>query len=435
MPTSVGPNTYGEENLVFGFDTGDTVNSYKGEPTTNNIPSQRYSIELSRAVQDVSASWSESEQAWYVTLPSGSETHYRGIRLENDINQYTTYEPTGSDVTFSYNIQALSDGLWSFIDHNNAAVTGSQSYGNDNRSYTAGGTSFALEKGKVYRAKGSYITQANDPLMTGSLYKCYTTMCLAPANETNTSFLLTGAISETKTVKIWNIQHELKDHATQFTTGTRTNTDSLVDIAGTGSVDLSNVSFDSNAQMTFDGTDDYLTLPDIDTYSSTAKFTIEGVVRARGGNWGRIFTNGSNGVSGGVTGFINTDLIISTSSSRPYIQLRVGNSGFILATQISIKTWDNDDFVMYFAFSANKESRTGTYLFRFGQNNGLIQEELSGTYTPGTATGFVENRLGAETDNEAYARMDMYMFKMYDRELSLSEMRKNYNAIKGRFNI
>jgi hypothetical protein len=32
MPTSVGPNTYGEENLVFGFDTGDTVNSYKGQP-------------------------------------------------------------------------------------------------------------------------------------------------------------------------------------------------------------------------------------------------------------------------------------------------------------------------------------------------------------------------------------------------------------------
>jgi hypothetical protein len=90
---------------------------------------------------------------------------------------------------------------------------------------------------------------------------------------------------------------------------------------------------------------------------------------------------------------------------------------------------------MYFAFSANKENRTGTYLFRFGQNNGLIQEELSGTYTPGTATGFVENRLGAETDNESYAQMDMYMFKMYNRELSLDEMRKNYNVIKGRFNI
>jgi hypothetical protein len=90
---------------------------------------------------------------------------------------------------------------------------------------------------------------------------------------------------------------------------------------------------------------------------------------------------------------------------------------------------------MYFAFSVNKENSTGTYLFRFGQNNGLIQEELSGTFTPGTATGFVENRLGGETDDETYAQMDMYTFKMYDRELSMSEMRQNYNATKTRFGL
>ena len=37
MPTSVGPNTKGEENLVFGYDLGDTGNSYKGEPTVNLV--------------------------------------------------------------------------------------------------------------------------------------------------------------------------------------------------------------------------------------------------------------------------------------------------------------------------------------------------------------------------------------------------------------
>jgi hypothetical protein len=223
----------------------------------------------------------------------------------------------------------------------------------------------------------------------------------------------------------------------RFTSFERLSTEALFDLTKKTSINLTNVSFDSNGQITFDGTDDYLTLPDIDTYSSTAKFTIEGVVRAIGGNWSRIFTNGSNGVPGSVTGFINTDLIIYTSSNRPYIILRVGNSYITLGSsnQVSTNTWGGDDFVMYFAFSANKENRTGTYLFRFGQNNGLIQEELSGTYTPGTATGFVENRLGAETDNESYAQMDMYMFKMYNRELSLDEMRKNYNVIKGRFNI
>ncbi len=37
MPTHAGPNNKGEESLVFAYDTGDTVNCYKGEPTTNLV--------------------------------------------------------------------------------------------------------------------------------------------------------------------------------------------------------------------------------------------------------------------------------------------------------------------------------------------------------------------------------------------------------------
>ena len=35
MPTSVGPNTFGEENLVFGYDLGDSKNSFPGIPAVN----------------------------------------------------------------------------------------------------------------------------------------------------------------------------------------------------------------------------------------------------------------------------------------------------------------------------------------------------------------------------------------------------------------
>ena len=35
MPTHVGPNISGEENLVFGYNLSDQKNSYLGEPTTN----------------------------------------------------------------------------------------------------------------------------------------------------------------------------------------------------------------------------------------------------------------------------------------------------------------------------------------------------------------------------------------------------------------
>jgi hypothetical protein len=385
MPTSAGPNSKGEENLVFSYDLGDVSNSYKGQPTTNFI------AELGDPTQEIA----RGEFGQYYNLVDIFETHglvpyTLSMEIKGNIpGSCLVYMQNGSYTKYAFSLGSVDITTeWQRFSFRNRTPSGptlawQQNTPNDNRAMLA-----------TYTGYGS---------------------------------------GRNPTVK--NVQLEFGPHETPFTAGTRLTTQGLLDLTGNSTIDLTNVSFDSNAQMTFDGTDDYLTLPDIDTYSSTAKFTIEGVVRAIGGNWGRIFTNGSNGVLGSVTGFINTDLIISTSSSRPYIQFRVGNSGYILSTQISTNYWSSDDFVMYFAFSANKESKTGTYLFRFGQNNGLIQEELSGTYTPGNSTSFVENRLGAETDNETYAQMDMYMFKMYDRDLSLDEMRKNYKTIKSRFNI
>lgn len=62
-------------------------------------------------------------------------------------------------------------------------------------------------------------------------------------------------------VDLADIQAEVnKGHATTFTLTERTATDSLIDIAGDHTLDLSSVSFDSNEQITFDGTDDYVTI-------------------------------------------------------------------------------------------------------------------------------------------------------------------------------
>jgi len=52
------------------------------------------------------------------------------------------------------------------------------------------------------------------------------------------------------------LQWEKKPHATPFAYGTRSATQGLLPLVGNSSIDLSNVSFTSNAQMTFDGTDD-----------------------------------------------------------------------------------------------------------------------------------------------------------------------------------
>jgi len=191
----------------------------------------------------------------------------------------------------------------------------------------------------------------------------------------------------------------------------------------------------SSKSIVFDGIDDYLTLSNIDTYSSNAQFTIEMIVKSIGGNWGRIFTNGSNGSPGSVTGFINVDILMLSSGNKPNLYLRVGNS-LIFNTQISTSTWGAEPVLMYMGVSVDKQSNEGRYYIKFGEeNSGLIQTELSSTFTPGNATAFVENRLGGETDNESYAEMNLSVFKIYNRELSINEMRQNYNHYKTRFGL
>jgi hypothetical protein len=57
-------------------------------------------------------------------------------------------------------------------------------------------------------------------------------------------------------------QYELKPYMTPFVNflSTRSETQGLLPLVGTNTIDLTNVSFDSNAQMVFDGTNDYLTI-------------------------------------------------------------------------------------------------------------------------------------------------------------------------------
>jgi hypothetical protein len=70
-------------------------------------------------------------------------------------------------------------------------------------------------------------------------------------------------------------QIELNSHATPFVAGTRSATQGLLPLVGNSSLDLSNVSFDSNAQITFDGTNDYI---DTSNMPAMSNWTAEVVV-------------------------------------------------------------------------------------------------------------------------------------------------------------
>ena len=88
----------------------------------------------------------------------------------------------------------------------------------------------------------------------------------------------------------WDVtmpQIEMNTHRTPFVDGTRTATQGRLDLAGYNTLDISNMSFDANAQMYFNGVNNYITISSgvIDeTFSGTRNWTIAQRVNYAGTN-------------------------------------------------------------------------------------------------------------------------------------------------------
>ena len=92
-----------------------------------------------------------------------------------------------------------------------------------------------------------------------------------------------GRLSDTGTIYYKNPTVTLTDQPVPFVNGTRSDTASLIDLKRTASIDVGDVSFDSNAQPEFDGTDDIISQSRIiDTADYSAEFVFKADVNTSG---------------------------------------------------------------------------------------------------------------------------------------------------------
>ena len=378
MPTSVGPNTFGEENLVFGYDTGDTVNSYRGEPTTNLA-----SLDLSNAKWysegGTKVLQSETLDGYpvYRFRSSGSLIYVSPLAF----NQLTA---TSNDVTLSAyfrNVGTSAQTVNVFL----ANDFGTDSNGDpNNRSIPA--------DGKWYRQSWTRYAAANT----------YNQVEFRTFSDT---------------LLISKPQVEYKKHATPPVEGTRSATQGLIDLTGTSTIDLTNVSFDSDAQMTFDGTDDSISIPHAN--SPITNLTYELVVRIdsipasntfrsiwqKSANW-----NGDTGIS---MQMIYGNLTFSYGNNwggtvqYPLSNLTAGNRYHIVGTADSTSGADVRFYI-----------------------NGVLVDTGTSYQTPTTTSNLT---IGLGNGGTLDGKIDV--FKMYSRTLTAQEVASNYNAIKSRFSI
>jgi hypothetical protein len=365
-----------DDGLVFLYDTDDGK-SYKGEPTTNLITNS-----------------GTSNTGWVGYGWTGSQA------ISNDYPN--TYEFTATNG-------------W----HNRTFDTG----------VTSGGTIYVTfqyklkqqqtTQNQLFVLNGTHLGSYTNWLGSGSMsfeWQTFSGSFTANANSSKIAIGPRGQDSSglTDIVYIRNLQVEQKPHATPFVNGTRSATQGLLDRTGNTTIDLSNVSFDSNAQMTFDGTNDYAEVADQNSLDLVTAMSFEFVVKpdsSQSNPYPRLMDK-------------SVYLLHLTSTSPFGVYQNIYTSGGLRQTGISsVVTAGNWNHIVC------------TYDGQYGKI--YVDAELVKTRDFGSVLACNTNssslKIAGDGTTNRPLNGEMPISKIYNKVLTASEVLQNYNATKGRF--
>ena len=206
---------------------------------------------------------------------------------------------------------------------------------------------------------------------------------------------------------------EQNTQLTPFVDGTRSTTQSLIDLKKTTNINVSNMSFDSTGQPTFDGTDDYIPLTS---------------VTLGNGNWSMEFIANAHSTN---------QSLMSNSSGGP-----VSNAMGILSNKMHYKNYDgvwrdhnssttlNYNQIYHIVF-VNKEGVSASAGTMDMYING--EKDSNSGFNSYTTNGGPVNAIGRSWTG--YFDGDIHICKRYTTSLSNSEVKQNYNSYKTRFGI
>ena len=215
---------------------------------------------------------------------------------------------------------------------------------------------------------------------------------------------------------IANIQVEQKGHATAFVAGSRSNTQGLLDLAGTNTISLANAGFDSSSNLSFDGSANYITAYSIsDSFWNAGSWTASAWVKFAAVSKGLDNAIFGHGYAGG-----NNGLHLAERSSRVYFGFYGNDTGGNIP--LSANTWYHICWV-------------------FNYDTKLKQIYVNGVFdTSGGAVGY--SGTGSNTEIGRYPWATAHLMNgaistvaLYSRVLSSTEILKNFNAQKSRYGL
>lgn len=420
MPTAAGPNS-NEQGLVFAIDLGDIKNSYVGEPTTNIVTNPTFLGTVNTQSGGPAKNWVFSGETTATgfqfydadTAPIPLKFPEEGAVITKGPNA------AGSNRRIYINTTLLPNTTYTF----SCWMYFGKSFGSawSQFQYDSSGTNLSSN---YFPAFSTFA--ANNGYTTGEWFKWEGTLTTEPT----ASWCYIGPVISKGAdclVAMQRMQMEIKPHSTSFVNGARSSTQGLLDLTGNKTINLNNISFDSNSQITFDGTDDYITVTPGKQYTIAEPWTTELVFKPTDQN-----DTSWNGLFGGYL-TVGGYWMFHSGGSLTYYE---GHDSVNNSTKITYRSWNKEN-----TFTAGVYHHlTIVYTpgvapngnFDIYYNGGQKVDSFVRTFTWNYSLDM--QFIGSGSGNR-HGTNDVHYFRQYSRSLSAEEVANNYNVLKKRFNI
>jgi hypothetical protein len=391
--------------LAFYYDMSNTQKSWRGAPTTNLI-------DVAENLLD--SRWTREGGFGTVTAnfgiaPDGSRTSTRLQYSGGYFYRATTTSPAitaltpGTTVTFSCWVKGAAQsgrgiGLWSYAV---GGIVAASNQAINRTSWTRVSVTYTVVSGATSFA----IMLAGDP---GNIFQ--------------------------GDIEVWRPQLEVQGFATPYILGTRSNTQSIVDLTGINTITASNLTYGNDGTFSFNGSSNFINLNNNiqSGYTSASyEFWCRPTTLPGSGNYFQLYIQESSTwialYNVGSGAFFGIDL---NNGSGWFDNNGGSNTGARTNTALTSNTdyhvaysWNGSTVSVY--LNGNLQSTTSTLQAANGRQN-VTQLGV------GTTSRNIGSRYDG-TNNNWVGTINSVRF--YNRALTAAEVRQNFNALRGRYGI
>jgi len=394
MSVAVATNSINED-LIFGYDTGHDVANpsnitrfYPGEPTTNLITTNLETLGTDG-----------SGQSSVGTRTTIAPNHVRIVDLLSNTRQTHLIQGLTAGTTYTVSIQFKK-------------ISGTPTFRFQLQDYS----------GSSYLRTIKFTSTAETGLLNISGWQTAKwTFTLGSGANAVRIWWQDGADYTTYShvFELKNPQLEVKDHATNYVSGTRSDSVGLLDLKRKTTINLAGATFDSSSEIDLDGTDAFFKTNSIDIGKPVA-ITFEAVIKFNGtldSNDRKVFHwpngTGTDGIAQIRKGINNGRLMYQHNNGTQWYTLAV------------------DDVVVADTFAHIVVTHTNASAKMYKNSVEVGSASVALLNYPSTTPDI---KIGYRANSE-YWKGNIPLFKVYSRPLSASEIKQNYKAYKNRFGI